>query len=543
MMDLMGFNEAELANLVTKDNVWPKPDYRKMVDSGVSPEWVFLIKYIRDAVPRTPQLQIGIPSRELSENYVKYVGDLRKRTEAVRSVEELKDLRKFWFDNDLLQKTYGRSYTSTRRGYAIVSNKLWQRTNISYISLVSVMTCSDFLGNSKKGSRAASRKKKLTYGALATLASTGYDYRHGLHATQDQILGLGFRAGEYGNWLDQVDRQQNLDHFYDSMLNMSKALGVSETAIANPKALHGSDALAIAFGSRGRAGAAAHYEPLRHVINLTKMHGAGSLAHELGHSIDRVMAESTGNHSGALATDHLQDHPEMKKMIGVLKRRPMTADEVMRYYATEISDSCDKLRRNLKAATRRWAERGGDQEAIDKAIEGCVSEALHSEDYHYFNEETHTFDARSMSPASTALVACKPDHEYFYPGSYNSYRGDIAEACRKYRQACENPGSIYLLQDTEFYQNACALNATYQKDAFGYWNSDAEMFARAFACYIKDKLAEQGIRDDYLTGHADARVFANNGSVPVGTSGAERKLINKGFDEFFDKLKEEHFFD
>lgn len=46
--------------------------------------------------------------------------------------------------------------------------------------------------------------------------------------------------------------------------------------------------LAIAFGARGRNGkAAAHYEPLRRVINLTKTMGAGSLAHEWFHAIDR----------------------------------------------------------------------------------------------------------------------------------------------------------------------------------------------------------------------------------------------------------------
>jgi hypothetical protein len=50
--------------------------------------------------------------------------------------------------------------------------------------------------------------------------------------------------------------------------------------------------LAIAFGARGQglSGAKAHYEPDYGVINLTKMKGAGSLAHEWFHSLDHFLA-------------------------------------------------------------------------------------------------------------------------------------------------------------------------------------------------------------------------------------------------------------
>ena len=45
-----------------------------------------------------------------------------------------------------------------------------------------------------------------------------------------------------------------------------------------------------------------------------------------------------------------------------------------------------------------------------------------------------------------------------------------------------------------------------EKDG-GYWESNTEMTARAFACYIKDKLAPE--ISDYLAGHADsAATFA-----------------------------------
>ena len=36
----------------------------------------------------------------------------------------------------------------------------------------------------------------------------------------------------------------------------------------------------------------AHYEPLLEVINLTKLRGAGCLAHEWAHALDDILSES-----------------------------------------------------------------------------------------------------------------------------------------------------------------------------------------------------------------------------------------------------------
>ena len=70
--------------------------------------------------------------------------------------------------------------------------------------------------------------------------------------------------------MNQNDRQTSLNMGFEALKDLASALKISDKDIAYQ------GTLAIAFGARGSGNAAAHYEPLRTVINLTKMHGAGS---------------------------------------------------------------------------------------------------------------------------------------------------------------------------------------------------------------------------------------------------------------------------
>ena len=98
--------------------------------------------------------------------------------------------------------------------------------------------------------------------------------------------------------------------------------------------------------------------------------------------------------------------------------------------------------------------------------------------------------------------------------------------------------------ETDFYKNSIRMGKECEKDG-GYWESNTEMTARAFACYIKDKLTSE--ISDYLAGHADsAATFATgkDGEIEILKAfpeGEERKAINAVFDEVFADLKREHF--
>lgn len=86
--------------------------------------------------------------------------------------------------------------------------------------------------------------------------------------------------------------------------------------------------LAIAFGSRGVANASAHYEPGRKVINLTKLKGAGSLAHELGHAIDHYLYTLCGL-TGDLSKCYLSAQISSKSSIEKLPDEYKSIGEAM----------------------------------------------------------------------------------------------------------------------------------------------------------------------------------------------------------------------
>lgn len=82
---------------------------------------------------------------------------------------------------------------------------------------------------------------------------------------------------------------------------------------------------------------------------------------------------------------------------------------------------------------------------------------------------------------------------------------------------------------TNYYRDAQKLDTNYSKDNQGYWQSPVEMFARAFASYVHDKLGTS----DYLIGHSEN---VSPDGIHTSPQGEEREKINKEFDKLIDKL-------
>ena len=84
---------------------------------------------------------------------------------------------------------------------------------------------------------------------------------------------------------------------------------------------------------------------------------------------------------------------------------------------------------------------------------------------------------------------------------------------------------------TDFYVGSQKFDKIHTKNGLGYWASTTEMFARAFDCYIHDKLAKRNQVSDYLSGYSESFVEGEIAAIPLGK---ERTVINENFDRLFD---------
>lgn len=117
----------------------------------------------------------------------------------------------------------------------------------------------------------------------------GQDWRKGQDITPATFAEvLPFRGVEFGNWVNQTERAALLNSAFDGFHDLAQVWGLT----AEEMTLNGS--LAFAFASRGIGSAAAHYEPGREVINLTKKNGAGCMAHEWFHALDAFAGAQDG---------------------------------------------------------------------------------------------------------------------------------------------------------------------------------------------------------------------------------------------------------
>ncbi|HXG82440.1 MAG TPA: LPD5 domain-containing protein, partial [Pyrinomonadaceae bacterium] len=133
----------------------------------------------------------------------------------------------------------------------------------------------------------------------------GTDWRRGENITPAKFTDtFGFRGVEFGNWVNNAERQTSINRAYDALMDMATALRIS------PKAVSLNGELGLAFGARGSGGvnpAAAHYERDKIVINLTKTNGAGSLGHEWWHALDNYFSRMRGK-----GGDYLTESPRQR---------------------------------------------------------------------------------------------------------------------------------------------------------------------------------------------------------------------------------------
>ena len=326
---------------------------------------------------------------------------------------------------------------------------------------------------------------------------------------------MGFRGVQYGKWADDAEREWHVTNAYWGLHDLASVLGVPA------KELGINGRMALAFGARGKGGkraAAAHYEPGQRVINLTKMQGNGTLAHEFAHFMDHAMFMAynpTVGKAKYVSTDGFGN-------VGY-------GDIEARKGAVEINTAMKELMQTIKYddSPERRAERETKREAALKELEAAraetyklqpqvdaAREAVHpllEEKSMAIGDEAWTKDiVERMQPLEAKLEALQVQQR--------EVQRKLSTAERTYH---ENRATVV---QSDFYRQAKGLDDTEGRKQ-AYYAKDLELFARVFESYVEDKLHEKGGRSSYLV---DGTRHAGNPSpdtpeikpdAPVPTAG------------------------
>ena len=187
----------------------------------------------------------------------------------------------------------------------------------------------------------------------------GDDHRKGVDATPEMFdEAFGFRGVQFGNWVENNKRQNDLNYAYDGLMDLAGILDIPSKALS----LNGD--LGLAFGARGKGGenaASAHYEPGTVVINLTKKMGSGSLAHEWWHALDNYFSKMDKTKLGSVTKHFIT---EGGRSLGVKKdgkhQRATSEDFGVRQ---EVYDAFTSLTKAIKNETK-LAERSAELDKL-----------------------------------------------------------------------------------------------------------------------------------------------------------------------------------
>ena len=244
------------------------------------------------------------------------------------------------------------------------------------------------------------------------------------------------------------------------------------------------------------------------MINVTKMQGGGTLAHEWFHALDNLVAEAEGNKAGAETwvtenPDALQPGPLRDAVVNL--RRAMFDGE----HRTSAAETYTP--RDVKLAKLNVDARYPN--VIAKLIKAApdVSAAVQAVDAHFTPPE-----GKEQSRKSKQL------------------QKDWRRLAVAWHGASPDGGTVDVTAGPSM--SSFALEAA-RLDEHGatYWSTGKEMAARAFQSYVEDRLNGQGRRNDYLSCMADNRYHDQGKPYPEGD---ERLRINAAFEALFHVLRE-----
>ena len=400
--------------------------------------------------------------------------------------------------------------------------------------------------------------------------------QEGEDITSDRLMEtFGLRGVNFGNWLKGNspkllrERQLHLNHAFDALMDLADLTGLP------PKALSLNGMLGLAIGAQGNGGgAAAHFVPGVNEINITREHGAGSLAHEWAHALDHYFAVQAGERIARdrlpfltqWSSDERQTagvRPEIRqafnKIVNNMESRPLTAAE----QASRDQKRREGLEKRIRTALAnlRADAPSLDDEAVnewqaltERLLAGDIGEGVVDSGFTSKALTGRQRVAVEVNPAAMEILKLVREHggekaRYLLQNivELDMYSRHLSLTLKEQAQPGQHEPQdgkpVTQTTASDYLREAKLLDATTGKKQGGkaYWSSKLEMFARAFQSYVLDRLAAMGQRSDYLTYQQmseEAHKALNSMLSDLGQPAqgdrfprqAERARINDAFD-------------
>lgn len=512
--------QAEIESGVRKDKIW-NPSKEDLKEDGYSVNTAAYILELCKNIPNSPFFKDLTEVKDDAKLYFSVVEKIKSLVDSSSKNIEARELHealvaftreKYYLEDGTLNKEGQAAHLV--RGLPV--DFLEKDSHVERIEKYDLFW-GQFLEKKARGDILPSdtlkfKIKKDEY--LSHVEREGKDYLHGKNATEDDFLKVfAFRGGEFGNWMNQEERQLVLNHGFNSLMDLSTALQIA------PKGISLNGTLSIAFGARGNGGSTvAHYEPAKKVINLTKPKGAGSLAHEWFHAYDNFVGTAALN----MRTSHIFPSKTFASS---------SLDLMGAKYERELVTSASKAQKVF--------DRGFSSKKSDEVMKAYVGIGLYSYGLNFKNlDEKFKTKYVNTLMSGDGVGGIKLMKEIAAPVSNIELLRSQKHRKRKGARD-ELDSQIVGIQDkykqTKFSSDALKLDNVGKRSKL-YYSKDIEKAARAFEVVIGEILKEKGIRNDYLVNPyklRDTTYLVDGAPLSPYPSGKEKKA----FVSLFKKLR------
>lgn len=549
--DLGALSGSHALAAVRKDSVWPPPDWRSVVASGVEPRAAALVKLVRDRIPSGPPYGIRQYGRHHASpevrpddlarrDYVRMLSAVRDRMMACRTVGDVRSARglvladagwsegagvevkhlvtSVWRERtDTLVVDYrdmSKAEAMVREGWPDGAVPVWRRghtvlgdgegghmlacgARIVADGFVSEADAWEWLRSRAQATRSAPRADPIPARPVLKRPPVREglpDRRAGSEVSELRLTEtFGLRSVEFGSWVPVPERRAFLNGAYDALHDLADALDIE------PRSIGLSGSLAIAIGARSQGSSGGDYDPEGRVANLPRSGAPGELAR-----------------CWALAFDHWSGHPGDRGS----EAPPIFASGFAPARGHDPVPHLDGLGHGEAAA---WT---AVHAAIWRADPGAMEEAaaLRADIARRKLEVAGALRQREEWLARSGDAASSPDGRAYLDGVDRWVRARrervlpdlLAKLTGAVARDDEQGASLYAAEA----RRLCGRDGDF-------WTRPREMMARAFEAHVQDRLAEMGGRNEFLVHGAEAGRFAGGWRGNPYPTGAERERVGR----------------